>query len=258
MPPPQRADAFRHRFYTRRTAEAIMAPSSIVAAGAGTAVGFLAVGLWPIAAVAGAAAYAAAVAVMMPRRRRDGRVDIDPRRLREPWRYYVKEALDARRRFDEAVGNADEGPLRERLESIAERIDDGVTECWRIANRGQELEEALRNIGSIQQLQQRIAELRRGPPSPTNDRLIEALQGQVATYQRIEQTAADARSRIQLMEARLDEAVARAVELRLSTTSDMALEPHLGGLGADVDDIVREMEALRRGLDETAGGRAVM
>lgn len=252
------ADDLRGRFFTRRTAEAIMAPSSILAAGAGAAAGILAVGGWPVAVAAGAGAYAAAVALRMPRRRARPTSDIDPDRLREPWRYYVREALAARRRFDESVASADEGPLRERLETISERVGDGVAECWRIARRGQELEEALAKIGSVRELEQRIADLRAKPTSETNARLVEALAGQVETYRRIERTAADARARIQLMEARLDEAVARAVELRLSTTADPALEPQLGGLGADVDDIVTEMEALRRGLDETAGRRSTM
>ncbi len=51
---------------------------------------------------------------------------------------------------------------------------------------------------------------------------------------------------------RLDEAVARAVELSLRVDDPV----ELGGLGDDVDRLVGEMEALRRGIEETAGQAA--
>lgn len=230
-----------------------MAPSSIVAAGVGAAAGILASGGLAVPLVAGAAAYAGVVAWRMPRASKGRSEKIDPGRLREPWRYYIREALDAQRRFDASVAAASEGPLRERLATIGERVADGVAESWRIAVRGEELERALHQLGSVQEISNRIAALRHERPSPTGTRLIESLQSQIDTYRRIEQTATDARTRLQLMEARLDETVARAVELSLRTGDSAALEPHLGGLDRDVEDIVTEMEALRRGLDETAG-----
>ena len=61
----------------------------------------------------------------------------------------------------------------------------------------------------------------------------------------------DTRDRLRLLNARLDEAVARAYELSVQA-SDVA---DLSGLGDDVDGLVLEMEALRQGLEE-AGGQA--
>ena len=235
-----------------------MAPSSILAAGAGAAAGVLATGLAPVALLAGAAAYAGVVAMRMPRTPADPHEAIDPKRLREPWRYYVREALDAQKRFDQAVAAAGDGPVRDRLETIGGRVADGVAESWRIAVRGEELEKALYQLDSVEQVERRIAGLRRERRTPTSERLIDSLRSQVETYRRIEQTAADARARLQLMDARLDETVARAVELGLQPGSVAALEPHPGGLGQEVEDIVTEMEALRRGLDETAGRGAPM
>jgi len=58
--------------------------------------------------------------------------------------------------------------------------------------------------------------------------------------------ASQARHRLQLLDARLDEAVARAVELSLN--ADVGA---LGGLGSDVDAVVGDMEALRQALEET-------
>ena len=50
----------------------------------------------------------------------------------------------------------------------------------------------------------------------------------------------------------MDEAVARAVELSLSA-GDAA---ELSGLGADVDQLVDDMEALRQGLEEVGSAAA--
>ncbi len=242
--------ALKDRLLTRRGAEALMAPSAILTGGAIAAVG-IAVGA-PIvaAAAAGAAAYAAWVYRRLPAsvRPAPARSEIDLGRLRDPWRHYVQEALDAQTRYLRAVAGTDQGPIRDRLADIGQRIDDGVRECWRIALRGQELERALRELVPVDQVQQRIAELRSRPPSPSTEGLVEALQSQADSYRRIAATAADARQRLEILEARLDEAVARAVELSLQTADS----GELGGLHADVQAVVGEMEALRRGLEEAA------
>ena len=63
----------------------------------------------------------------------------------------------------------------------------------------------------------------------------------------------DTDSRLRLLNARLDEAAARTIELSVQA-SDVA---ELGGLGDDVDQMVDEMEALRQAIEETGGGTAV-
>ncbi|HVL99834.1 MAG TPA: hypothetical protein VM324_11140 [Egibacteraceae bacterium] len=244
--------SFRDRFLTRRTAEAITAPSSIMLGGAGAAAAILAGAPAAVAAGAGAAVYAGWVALRMPRAKRRTATDIDPRRLGEPWRWYVKEALDARARYERSLAGADAGPLRERLREIGARVDDAVEECWRIANRGQQLERALRQLVPEAEVARRLRGLADAPPSETNERLAAALHGQIATYRRISGAVGEARDRLQVLEARLDETVARAVELGLRVDDPV----ELGGLGADVDALVVELEALRRGLDETAGQTA--
>src|SRR4051812_27629582 len=105
-------------------AEAIMSPAAIVLAGAGTAVGLVAG--FPVAAAIGlgAAAWGARVALAMPRK--PAREPIRPDRLADPWRGLVARALDADRRFRMAVVGCKPGPLREHLESIATRVDDGL------------------------------------------------------------------------------------------------------------------------------------
>jgi hypothetical protein len=251
MPPPQRLRravarrSFRDRFFTRQTAEAIMAPSSIIVAGVGTAAGVLA-GL-PVVAVGalGAAAYAGWVLTRMPRQQPGPDAVVDPRRLRDPWRQHVRDALQAEQRFGAAVDSTADGPLRDRLAEMAERVADAVQESWRIANRGQQLEAALAQFDPIRQLERELAEAR------GDDRVAASLRAQIETYRRIEATAIDARERLRLLDARLDETVVRAIEVGLRAGDPV----EVGLLDDDVESLVTEMEALRRGLEET--GRAV-
>lgn len=237
--------AFRDRFFTRPVARAIASPSAILLAGAGTSAAIVMGAGLPVVVAAGALAYAARVALAIPR---DKSEHIDPRLLREPWRQFVAEALDARHRYDRAVATARPGPLRERLGEIGQRISTGVDECWRIARRGQELEEALRQLEDPRHVQQRLEDARR---RRADQRLLQALQSQIDSTQRILRVAGDTRDQLRLLDARLDEAVARAVELSLRA-DDVG---DLGGLGSDVDTLVGEMEALRQALDETGTGQ---
>ena len=231
--------AFRDRFLTPQVARAITSPSAILLAGAGAAVGILAVG--PFGAVVGAAAYAARVGLAVPRAPKS---DIDLSALVEPWRRFVVEAMDARQRYRQALDTAAAGPLRSRLTAIGERLDDGVEETWRIARRGMALESALRQLEDPGAVAERLGQARR---AGADQRIIDSLKAQLDTTDRIAQVAADARQRLQLLDARLDEAVARAVELSLN--ADDAQD--LLGVGSDVEAVVGEMESLRQALEET-------
>ena len=74
-----------------------------------------------------------------------------------------------------------------------------------------------------------------------------------AYRQRLDRVIDDAEGRLRLLNARLDEATARTIELSVQA-SDVE---ELGGLGQDVDAMVEEMEALRQAVEETGGGTAV-
>ncbi len=243
---------FRDRFLTPRVAKAITSPASIILAGAVAAAGIL-VGGPVVGAVAGVAAYAGRVGWAIPRRQAGDR--IDPRRLSSPWREYVAETLDAQRRYEQVVATTRQGPLRARLDEIGRRIADGTREAWRIAQRGQALEQGLRQLdpGLVRrQLEQAHHEARQSPSAAVTSR-IEALTAQLQTAERLERVTRDASDRLRLLDARLDEAVARAVELSLSGDSGQ-----LSGLGSDVDALVGEMESLRLALEETSGGPTQM
>jgi hypothetical protein len=241
--------SFRDRLFTPPVARAMTSPGGILLAGAGAAVGIVA-GL-PIAAAAavGAVAWAARVAFAVPRNPREER--IDPFTLQDPWRRFVSEALAARRRFDDAVRQAEAGPLRDRLSEIGERIATGVSESWRIARAGQALSDARSQIDAADVTRQ-LAELGVAPgtelqPGSSVAGTVEALEAQLGTAQRMDSVITETRDRCRLLDARLDEAVTRAIELsvRAQRTEDF------GTLSRDVDSLVGEMEALRQALDET-------
>src|SRR5439155_18578908 len=113
------------------TAEPPGSPPAIVLAGPRAAGGIVAGLPFLAAAGVGAAAWAARVAFGLPRRKKVDR--IDPFRLSEPWRLFVKDALAAQTRFDRTVDRMMPGPLQDRLRDVAARVGDGVRECWGIA-----------------------------------------------------------------------------------------------------------------------------
>ncbi len=240
--------ALRDRLLTRAGAQAITSPSAILLAGVGAAT-VIAVG-WPIpaAAGAGAALWGARVAFALPRAPREPR--IDPRRLANPWQTFVREALDAQVRYQRAIGNARAGPIRDRLTEIGRRVEDGVAECWRIAVQGHELQDALRQLEPAPELERRLELLRgREVPGTATASVAQSLRNQLRSTLRIAEVANDAADRLRVLDARLDEAVARAVELSLRAGS----AGDLTGLESDVDALVADMEALRQALDETSG-----
>jgi hypothetical protein len=242
--------SFRDRFFTPPVARAITSPSGILLAGATVSAGIL-VGL-PLAGVlaVGAAAFAARVVVAVPRDR--DRPHIDPMAISDPWRRFVREALDAQRRFDAAVHDASEGPMRDRLGEIAARIDDGLDDCWRVARQGNALSKARRRLDADDAARDlaQITTSSSEPPAKGSaiEKTVEALQAQLSSAQRMDKTIGEAQDQLRLIDARLDEAAARAIELSVNA-GDVS---ELTTLSDDVDGLVGDLEALREGLEETA------
>jgi hypothetical protein len=247
--------SLRDRFFTPPVARAITSPSGILALGVGAGLGIL-TGGGAVAAVAlGLVAFAGRVGFAIPRTPKAER--IDPFTLSEPWRHYVQDALQAHTRFTEAVNSARSGPTQDRLRQIDDRVSTGVREVWRIARRGHDLVDARRRLDP-DAVRQEIEATKANVDQPwaagsTLERTMESLKAQLATVERLERVIGDADSRLRLLNARLDEAAARTIEL--SVQAQDASE--LGGLGDDVNEMVDEMEALRQAIEETGGGTAV-
>lgn len=220
-------------------------PLAVVASGAAVAAG-VAAGL-PLAGVIGLGAlgWGIRVAAAIPRAASDE--PMDPFTLSMPWRDFVRGAQQSQRRFDEAVGRAKAGPLRDRLQEIGSRLDDAVRECWKIASAGHAMSDARREIDSHKvrrQLERIAGDSGISPPEQDpRQATIAALEAQLASAERLQRTISDARERLRLLNARMDESVARAVELAVSADKDS-----LDSLSSDVEGIVGDMEALRQGI----------
>ncbi len=237
--------SFRDRFFTPRVARAMTSPLGIVLFGAGAAASIVA-GL-PLVAAAGvgALAWGGRVLAAVPKSPPSARVPAN--QLSEPWRSYAVQAEDSKRRFDRVVASVPAGPLRERLQALSGRLDEGVDESWRIARRGHEIVAAIATIdtGSAQrELDELGVAIGDRTPTPAEADTMQALQAQLASAQRLVALADRSRDRLRLLDARFDELVARAVEVSVgSGDTDV--------LGNDVDGLVTELETLRTAMEET-------
>jgi hypothetical protein len=236
------------RVNARPVARAMTSPLGVGLAAVGAALTLL-TGAGVVAAVVVAVVvWAARVAVAIPRGERRER--IDPFTLGDPWRQAVKDALQARARFEEVVHATRQGPLRERMEEIGRRISHGVEDVWAVARRGQALVEARRRI-DVDAVRRELD--RTGDAAPDAAAgvggLSEALQSQLAAAERLDATITRTRERLRLTNVRLDEAAARAAELSVAAHDAAQLEL----LGGDVEAIVGDLEALRLGLEEVQG-----
>jgi len=235
---------------TPAVARAMFSPSAILLGGGAASLVILA-GLWPLAPVAALVGWGAKVALAVPR---DRRSTINPGRLPDPWRTFVLEAAQAAKRFKDLVRTLPSGPLRDELTEVGQRVDEGVRECWEIANRGVRLDLARKQLG-LSQASNELDRLRgerglraqQGMDLASIDMAINAVQRQLAAGQRVEAAAFEARDRLRVLNAQLDEAVAAVVE--------MTLRPSAGGsagaVRGQVNGIVEGLEALRLALDET-------
>jgi sugar-specific transcriptional regulator TrmB len=139
--------------------------------------------------------------------------------------------------------------LRDRLAEIGERVGTGVDECWQVANRAQDIANALEQLDTRQARAELAALEQESGTAPENRaRTAEALRAQIGSAERMATVVDDARDRLRLLDARLDEAVARAVELSVDSGDPEGVL----GLSSDVDSVVTDMEALRQALEETS------
>ncbi|MEZ5217102.1 MAG: hypothetical protein R2715_11095 [Ilumatobacteraceae bacterium] len=236
--------SFRDRFFTPKVARAMLSPSGMLVAGGSAAVVILAGG-GLLALPAAALAWGARVLVAVPRNQRHAAIDAYA--LSEPWKQYMLGAEKTKRRFDEIVKTTKNGPIKDRLLTMAERLDAGLLDCWRIASRGDEIDEALQRLDTEQAMVER-ATLRQSiggrAPTEAEASTLRSLDSQLATADRMQGISADAQARLRLLDARLDELVAKAVEVSVGAGDS-------SWLSQEVDGVVEELEALRLALEDT-------
>jgi hypothetical protein len=174
---------------------------------------------------------------------------MDPFTLHDPWRRHVQHALAAQRRFSTALGQFPPGPLRLRLAGAADDLSAGVAACWRVAQRGELLTGARRNIDT-NRVRANLATLDAASEgaSDLHEHTREALEAQLASAERLDTTIEETRARLRLLDARLTEAVARLVELAATGTPEGAT-PGVDDAAA-IRGVSDDLEALRSALDE--------
>lgn len=203
-----------------------------------------------VAGVAGGLAYGARLGFELVRDREDR---VDPFSLGEPWKRFVIDAQSAQGRYRRAVRRGRPGPLKDRLDELGGRIDQAVRECWRVACQGDALGTAIRQL-ETDRVQVELAAARReladaGGTSASLKATVNALEAQQRSAERVADVWRSSRDRLRVLNAQLDEAVARAIELSVAGSSASAL----GGVSDQVEGVVSDMEALRQALEETGG-----
>lgn len=245
--------SLKDRILTPQVAQAMTSPLGILLAGAGAAAGIVVGG--PVAGVAlGALAWGGRVAASLPSAEPSGQKRIDVGSLQGVWRQFADSAEAHRRRFEEAIRHAKDGPLTDRLRDMGDRLDEGVANSHRIAHSGQRLEEARRRV-DVRSIDARATKVKndlRDPRLPagtreTLERTAESLASQRASARRLEERINDTGNRLNLIDARLGEIVVRANELAVTAHE----VDDLGTLSADVENVVTELEAVRQALEET-------
>jgi hypothetical protein len=150
------------------------------------------------------------------RRRRKKRERIDPFTLTDPWRSFVQDAQQAENRFARIVETVAEGPLRERLGDISQRVHEGLLACWRIAQSGHHLHKMVLQVADTDS--ESVTRMR------TRER--------------------ETRDKLAALTHNLDEAVARAAELATGQYAG------IDAIADDVETVVGDLEALRQALAE--------
>ena len=145
--------AFRDRFFTARTAKALLSWRILLGVGVGVVAGLL--GLNPFAAIGlGVVVYGASILQAMSQR---APPPLDPFTLREPWRQFVQDARRSRNALRDTVRAMRPGPLQERVADIAADLDRAIEQTWAIARRGDEIDGAVKRIDPTR-LRSRLAD----------------------------------------------------------------------------------------------------
>jgi hypothetical protein len=203
---------------------------------------------WPLAIAAGVAGYA--VSRVMGRRIAKhaslATTKVDPFTVGEPWRQLVQGAQRSASKLHATIEGASDGPLKERMQSIAARLDSGLEETWRIARRGDQIDGTVRTLDPVA-LRSKLDSLHRRNdvnPSPDLDAAIASVESQLASTQRLKDESTKAADTLRLAQTRFDELVSRAAEVSIGAGDTDAYEH-------DVDDLVVELESLRLAVEET-------
>lgn len=161
--------------------------------------------------------------------------------LPAPWEGLVAEATAAQQRLDHTIAATGSGPVQERLADARTRVADCVAQCGDVASRGARLQmlAGTVDVDGVRArhhtaLQQRDAD----PGNRAATELAAALEGEIASAERVHQLVADTELTLRRLVSQLNDSVNRAAEV--------AFAPD--GTGFDV--LVDQLESLRLAFAE--------
>jgi hypothetical protein len=235
--------SFRDRFYTPKTARAILSWRILLGAAFGVVAGLLGVP-WPAAIVAGIAVYAVSVLLALPRGSKTPAIDVFT--LSEPWRQLMQSAQGSQRKLRDTIAAVPGGPLRDQLNDISTQLERGLADAYRVAKAGDDIDDVVRRLdppalrSRLATAEQRAA----ADPSPDNTAAVTSIKEQLESADRLKQQSAQTAATLRSNQAQLDGLVARAAEVRVGNADTDIYRQ-------DVDELVVKLEALRQATEET-------
>jgi len=159
------------------------------------------------------------------------------------WAPAVAEAVEVRRRWHDVVAGLREGPVRDRLIELGDKIDAGVLAVHATASRAADAE----RIAAALDADKVTEDYKRAKRDPSVDpALLDALTARFTSVQRVLNALDDVEQRLRLLDARMGAAVARGAEVAL--TAGAGSEE----IGQELDAVVAELGALQSSLDSLA------
>lgn len=222
-------------------ARAITSPAG-VALGSSVAAGFLASGA-PVggAVIMGLAAWALPVvrAMHQPKPNAAPSLPASTEDLPHSWEAPVSDARRALKRYRRSLAQCPSGPLRRRLEDLEDDFEESVRRCEHLARWGAEAEMAEKELdpNAVERAARHVG-----------DSAHRAAADQREVRTRLETVQGEAKARLALINARLDEAVGRAVEM--VGRAGQARDDGAGGLDMGAGELASELGALRSALEE--------
>lgn len=242
-----------------RLARSMTSPSTILVTG-GVAATAIAIGAaFPLVGLAALAAYGAKVAISTLAggdRRAARSANVDLRGLWPRYAAYVLGGLDARKRFVKGLATAPDGPLRARLASTTDQIDEVIAGLARVARRAQGIDEYLSQPdmpslpGRLADAESRLASATDPEVRPELERTVRSLRDQTEVAARMRETHERSIARLESTVSSLNQLSAQLMETLLTAESSTASRD------VDVDELIASVDSVRRAvaeLDPAAG-----
>ncbi|HYI61328.1 MAG TPA: hypothetical protein VEW93_05940 [Acidimicrobiales bacterium] len=152
----------------------------------------------------------------------------------------VDGAVAAAVRYRGLVASRPEGPVRDRVAALGSRVDAGAVAVYQAALQARRLDEVATTLDPVAVTAAYKEARRRHDADPE---LVEVHRARFESVQRILNTREELDGRLELLQVRLEAAVARAAELALSPSAGVE------AVEADLRGVTDELTGLRAGLD---------